>query len=481
MGDYQNLSPETEKNERKTGGRVVAALGLLVCFFLVVFVVLGAAMLEVLQTAGENLENWIEEQEVDRRIEELVSQGKDAFLVEVPMDDYLAEKLRKIEETKVMTEGLGTAYDNAWPLTKQSNACIVKKDGKWGMVSVTGEVLVPLIYERYSYSDSTGWVEFEKEGRFYVFDGRGNQVTVYDDKLGFRMKSEEAYLYRTATAYMSGMKITTTVPEMLEDDFYGVRYCSKKTGQELYRVEGGYEDVGIYTLPDETGRAVAIRGDGWTNTIYYITENGCESRVMELPEGINGRWFDFLGDYTWADISLSNGWLKVYVCDAVPGLLRNKYEYYTAFLNVDTLELVPFPEEYQDAFTIYDIGYGDAMAIRLYNEEDEYYRYAICKGSKKLTEEIYYWVEFGENYMTAGHDDGVDILNYDGEVLGTYWDVSGNFVNGKMLVYDETGVVFIDENLEICSDYIVKGIVDGCFSRGVIIDDKYYLLEEFAQ
>lgn len=481
MGDYQNSSPETEKRERKTGGRVVAALGLLVCFFLMVFVVLGAAMLEVLQTAGENLENWIEEQEVDRRIEELVSQGKDAFLVEVPMDDYLSEKLRKIEETKVMTEGLGTAYDNAWPLTKQSNTCIVKKDGKWGMVSVTGEVLVPLIYERYSYSDSTGWVEFEKDGLFHVFSEQGHEVKVYDSKTGSRMKSEEGYWYRLAIAYMSGMRVAVITPENPEDDYYGVQFYDVACEHELYRTLGSSDQAGLFTFPDETGRAVAIRGDGVNNTMYYITEDGCESQVMGLPKGITRRKFCFLGDYTLADISLSNGWVKVYVCDEMLRLAREEYENYAAFLNVDTLELVPFPEEYQGSISIYNMGYGDVMAVGAYKEEEKYRRYAICKGSKRLTEEIYSWVEFGEDYITAGQEDGVDILNYEGEVLATYQDASGHFVNGRMLVYDGTGVIFIDENLQACSEYIVKGVVDGCFSRGVIVDEKYYLLEEFAQ
>ena len=460
MNDW-NLSIEAEKRERKARRIAVAIISVAVCLLVAVFIV-----------AGDFWGGFAEENEVELRESAVDTSG---------MDDYLARRMEKIAETERMVCNLGTGYDGAWAVADQGNSCLVKKDGKWGMVSVTGEVLVPFVYERYSFLDYTGWVELEKDGRFYVFDARGEQIKAYDDKLAFRMESEEAYLYRTASAYMSGMKLTTTIPEIEGDDFYGIRYENAKSGKELYGVTGGYEDVGIFTFPDETGRAVAIRGDGITNTIYYITEDGCESREMELPEGINGRWFDFPGDYTWADISLSNGWLKVYVCDAVPGFLIDEYEYYMAFLNVDTLELVPFPEEYQGLFTMYDMGYGDAMAIRVYNEEDEYYRYAICKGSETLTEEIYYWVEFGEKYMIAKQDEGVDILNYKGEVLDTYWDASGTFVNGKMLVCDEKGAFFLDENLETCSDYIVEGTVDGCFSRGVIINELYYILEEFAQ
>lgn len=481
MGDDQNRSPEPEEKKRKTKRAEVVVIGLLACVFLFVFLVLGAALLEVVRIAGEKLENWIAEQEIEKSIEMMISQGRDAFLVEVPMDTCLEEKLSEIEGIKTMTEGLGTAYDNAWALTNHSNACIVKKDGKWGMVSVTGEILVPLIYERYSYSDNTGWVEFEKEGRFYVYDERGQEVKVYESKTDSRMKSEEGYLHRLAIAYMSGMRIAVITPENPEDDYYGVQYYDAACVHELYRALGNSEQAGLFAFPDETGRAVAIQGDGVTNTIYYITADGCESRVMDLPKGITGRWFTFPGAYNWANISLSNGWLKVNVRDEIPGISQNNYENYVAFFNVDTLELVPFPEEYQSAFSIYDMGYGDTAAVGAYKEKEEYRRYAICKGSKKLTEEIYSWVEFGENYMTVGHDEGVDILNYEGEVLATYRDAGGQFVNGKMPVQDENGVFFIDENLQACSDYIVQGVADGCFSRGVIIDGKYYLLEEFAQ
>ena len=396
-------------------------------------------------------------------------------------EDYLKKQLSYIEEKERVTAGLGTGFDVAGPVTKDSLNCIVKKDGKWGMVSVTGEVLVPLNYDRYSYLDKSGWVEFEKKGTYYVHDANGTIQEVYSRKFQFRMENEEAYLYRTGLAFMGGIKIKTIVPEILSADYFGIEYYNRRSGELLYGAVGNSDEVGMFSFPDESGRAVAIRPSGATSTIYYITENSCESRELELPEGINGRWFDFPGNYEWADLVLSNGWLKVLVCDAVPDFLIDKYEYYLAFLNVDTLELVRFPEEYQGAFTIYDEGYGTAAALRISDEEEEYYRYAVCKGDKKLTEEIYYWVEFGEKYVTAGCDAGVHILDYEGNVLAEYKDVSGSFINGRMLVQDETGVYFIDENLKKCSEYIVRDIVDGCFSRGIIIDGSYYFLEEFAE
>lgn len=482
MENYQNWTPEAEKKEKRARRTALVIILVVVCMLLTMFAVICMTLWSVFRTMenGTPLPTITVENAAVPEITAVLERGSTEREAS-NMDSYLAEKLAYIENRDAMVENLGTGYDAVYPILRDGMNCIAKKDGKWGIISITGEELAPFKFNRYSFLDNTGTIELEKDGEFYVYDETGKLLRKYSDKLTFRQESEEAYLYRTAKAHMSDMIITTTIPEILEDDYYGVEYFSKKTMGVVYSAVGGYDEVGLFTFPDETGRAVAIQGNGRANSIYYITGKGCESREMELPDGVNGRWFDFLGDYTWADISLSNGWLKVYVCDAVPSFLIDDYKYYNAFLNVDTLELVPFPEEYQGYFHIYNMGYGDAVALSEYNEGTEYYKYAICKGSKKLTEELYYWVEFGETYITAGHDNGVDILNYDGKVLATYWDVSGSFINGKMLVADEIGAYFIDENLKLCSDYVVRGEIDGCFSRGVIIDDLYYLIEEFAQ
>lgn len=393
---------------------------------------------------------------------------------------YLEERMETVKHKKALEEVLGTAYDGIWTVTEDSMSCIAEKNGKWGMVSVTGEVLVPIRFDRFSFMDNTGWVEFEKDGLFCVYDGNGTLIREYLNKTEFRMESEEAYLYRTTKAYMSGMEITVIVPENSRNDYYGVEYRNKETGELLYRAVGGYEEVGVFSYPDNTGRAVAIRKTEDVNMIYYITKDGCESRVMELPEGVNGRWFAFMGDYSWADYALSGGWVKVFVSDAVPDFLIDRYEEYYAFLNVDSMELLPFPEKYQEYFSLYSSGRGNAAAFCTTGGEDTR-KYAVCTGSKVLTEELYYWVEFEENYILGGSDNGVDILDYSGNKLQNYPQVSGEFVNGRMLVRDENGIYFIDEKLEKCSEYLLEDQeIDRLFSRGVVYQEQYYFLKEFA-
>ena len=475
------MSEEIEKK-----GKLSSKIAWKLVVLLIAIVKMISSLLEVSDREATAPEPVQREERTERKevTDSIVAQYKEVDVKDLYyVENYLTDKLEYIEEKEEILTTLGEGYEKIVALQENCLNFAAQKDGRWGMVSVDGSVLIPFRYERVSEWNKSGWIEFERNGQFFVYDTNGEMQRAYTNKMQFRMESEEAYLYRTGIGYMAGMQVMTTIPEILEDEYYGIRYSTISPNEVMYEAVGDYWNVGMFTFPDETGRAVAIQGDGKTNTIYYLTEQGCESKVLTLPEGINGRWFDFVGDYTWADHSLSHGWLKVLVGDALPGFLKDDYKYYLAFFNVETFEIVPFPEEYQNFYMIANAGYGDAMAISA-DEADEngYYTYAICKGNRVLTEEKYYWVEFGEKYMTAGSEDAIEILDYDGNVLASYWDVGGRFVNGKMVVSDGAGVWLIDENLEPCMDYyIAEGPIDGCFEYGIIVDGMYYALKELAE
>lgn len=397
------------------------------------------------------------------------------------MEKLLKWRLKRIEEKREMTKNLGTPYESVIPFSKDSMTCLAKKEGKWGIVTVMGEVLEEFSFERCSYLDAAGWAELERDGCFFVYDEAGNLHRSYEDKLEYGLESKEGYLYRTAVVYAGGMRIKTFLPEEENSAYYGVQYRNAETGELLYEAVGTYRDVGLFTLPDKGGRAVAIQNHGLENVIYYITSEGCTSKVIPLEEGVNYRSFDFIGGYVWAEDSFYDGWLRLAVYDSVPGFLMDDQVSYTAHLNVDTFELIRFPEQYQRAFRMQDGGYATAMAMTSYREDMTSYRYAVCYKDRVLTEEKYYWAEFDESYVIAYADGGVEILDMEGNALAQYADASGSFVNGKMLVYDGTGVFFIDKDLQKCSDYILLGEIDQCFSRGVVIDGERYLLKEFAE
>lgn len=467
-----NWTPEAQKKERDA--RKIAVIVIIIAVLLMAFFMIGVIGLVALNLYGADqttAEVVVEESEVTLERE---SEGADATLQEIPGD-----RRQQVELTQQMVEGLGERYEWITGLNGEELVCVAKKDGKFGMVTLEGAVLVPFSYDRLSFMDQTGWVEFQKGERYDVYDSAGTMLYSYQDKKESGLETEDGIRYRTTVAYMSGMKIKTYVPEDIGEDFYGVEYYSLKTGELLYRAVGDSAEAGIFTFPDETGRAVAIQGDWEESTdIYYITKDGCTRQTLEPPEELVGRLFYFPGDYTWADISLSHGWLKVMVYDNEAGKLMNNYDSYLAFLNVDTMELVRFPEEYQGYFWIYDEGYGNLMAIQ--EGEAKEGTYAVCRGNEKLTEEKYYWAEFNEQYVVAGAEE-VEILDTAGTVLAKYPDAGGLFLNGKMLVYDGSGVYFINEELEQCSDYIIEGQVDGCFPQGIVVDGWYYLVTGFTE
>ena len=86
------------------------------------------------------------------------------------MKDYLTKKLEYIEEKKKTLESLGEGYDDVRVLKEGCLNFAVKRKGKWGMVSLDGKILVPMKYERVSYIDNTGTIEFELQGQFFVYN-----------------------------------------------------------------------------------------------------------------------------------------------------------------------------------------------------------------------------------------------------------------------------------------------------------------------
>ena len=72
-----------------------------------------------------------------------------------------------------------------------------------------------------------------------------------------------------------------------------------------------------------------------------------------------------------------------------------------ASLNIDTMELVRLPEEYQNFYMMYDEGYGELVALTNYQEGLTTYKYAICKRDQVLTGEKYLRIYLHSPYYTA--------------------------------------------------------------------------------
>jgi len=471
MQDYRTDQEKKQAEKQTKQAMIILLIVLGVLLFVAVDIIFSINILLFSKkdengfTLVEKIENWIEQR----------AQENEENEAEESSNSYL----KQMGKRTAMLAGLGDGYEGVWIQWKDSTNCVAQKDGKWGMITLKGEEIVPFVYERYNCSDKTGWVEFEKDGKYFVYNKEGKLVKTYEDKLTFCKTNEDGSLFRTACAYMSGMKITTYLPENVEDDFYGIRYENYETGEVLYEAIGNYYDAESFSFPDEDGRAVVIQGDGKNNTLHLISENGCESRTMELPENVYCRYFDFPGDYQWADNNFSKGWLRVYVYDEVAEFLMYEEDIYMASLNVDTLELIRFPEKYQNFYMMYDEGYGELMAFTGNQEEPDIYLYAICKGDQVLTEEKYYRIVWDENYIIGVTETQTEILDHDGNVLAEYPATGEQFVDDRMLVYDGKDVYYIDRNLEPIGEICLKDVeVDDCFAAGIVIDNVWYLLGE---
>ena len=128
-----------------------------------------------------------------------------------------------------------------------------------------------------------------------------------------------------------------------------------------------------------------------------------------------------------------------------------------------TGEVVFLPERYQNTYAAYYEGskglyYGISTLT-----ESEYYGiypevmyYAICHGDKILSEEIYTWITFGENYILAGNESLGHVLDYEGKVLKEFANISSDYVGDKLILYSGVGVYLMDEELNIELDAILK-------------------------
>jgi len=454
---------EQEKKEVRRGIRIMCLVFAIVAFLLID----GVFFLAVLYRG-------IKEGKFPK-VQAILQQWQEGIVSEEETEDHFEQ----MEEKEKLTGQLGTAYEELWRVWDDDTCYLAKKNGMWGMVDSYGTQIIPFRYENYSYSDGIDSVEFVTQGTYTIFNRLGQRQRDYtDEERCVYGETEDGVKYRTVLSYPGGMKVKTYLPEEEGEGFYGISYMNQWGTKVWYEAVGDYYEAGVFSLPDKDGRAAAIRGDGTTNTLYLITADGCVSREMELPEGVYYRYFDFPGDYRWADMNFSNGWLRVYVFDKISESLLYKDDIYMASLNVETLELVRFPEEYQQFYRMYDAGYGELMALANYQENAGAYKYAICKGDRVLTEEKYEQITWLENYIVAETGTQTEILDHEGVVLKTYPSTGEGFVNGKMVVYDGTGVFYINEELEKCSWYVLEGKIDDCFSAGVVIDGEWYLLDD---
>ncbi len=357
-------------------------------------------------------------------------------------------------------------------------------DGKCGIINQQGEWIVPPEYEYMSHAEDA-WVCLEKaDGYGYVFDSEGKQLYRYASK-GTEHTTKDGIRYNRTSYYRYGMRIDLDIG-ITEKQYYGAHYYNAATEELIFEREGYYEDVGVPSLPDETGTAAVIVREYGETAVYKITADGYGREAFLEP--IAQRSYYDTAFISWRRSAMSDGWLRTDLMEYRGELLGYSTEWKEILYNIHTREIVPLPEKYQQYSKYYWKFHGLYYGITRLTAE-EYYNgtsnelyYAVCCGSKILTEEIYAWIEFGERYIIAGNGNFAHILDYDGTILAEYADAAGTFEGGRMLVYDGRGVYCIDEELEQCSDYIITGTnIFYCQPRTVITGTSCYVFEWLSE
>lgn len=364
---------------------------------------------------------------------------------------------------------------------------ITQKDDRYGMSDLDGNRLVEPQYFKLVYFDQD-WVSFEDvRGITFVYDRAGNLLYEYVCEAG-KKTTGSGQRFNRAVFYRQGMKIEFDYNE--SDGYYGIHYYNAATNELIFELtdemqdipQGGWEDLLVTSSPDTSGTAVVIGGGGYHNAIYRVTKDGY-TKEQYYENDVEVRLFNYSGHDVWNRSNLYNGWLLASMLEQRVELLGISEERTEILYNIHTRERVPLPEEYQERYGVfyqhsaglyYGIS-GESYMDYKYNRADYVY-YAVCHGSEKLSEEIYRWINFGEKYIIAGNYSFSHILDYEGNVLAEYRDIAFPFVDGRTLVCDETGAYYIDENLEKCTEYIMKK-VDYCHPNFIRKGADCYLIK----
>lgn len=472
-----------DKKKQNTVPLIVA--GILVVILVVCVILL---VIRVSGRIEDGVENWQEQKQMEREKEptkpptvtptKAPAETPTEAPTEAPTAEPTAEPTEEAQapESEYTLKRIG--YEVVYKL--HDDALLIWKGGNYGIINGQGETVVEAKYPYVEYYDEE-WVTFSDDTTTaYVYDTTGNLLYTYTLWVE-GLFTEDGTEYGIWTCYKRGIK-TELILGTEDTEYYGARYYNAETDELIYEAVGSYEAVAVSSLPDETGTAVVIQNGENEIIVNKITKDGYET---------DSRWyFDvetrefYYSDFTsWFQPTMSNGWLFTTLKET-KDVQGEEFEWVQALFDTNGFAIMPLPEEYQDAYAdVYNFFKGDYYGLSTLTEEEYYGEYpetmyyAICYRNQKMTEEIYTWITFEENYILAGNENTAHILDYNGKVLKEYKDMATAFVGGKLVVYDGKDVYLLDETLKECSGPIVSDIsfcMPGAVWKGIT---GYLILE----
>ncbi len=346
------------------------------------------------------------------------------------------------------------------------NLHCVKENGKWGVVSNAGNVLIPFNYDSVEYANVS-----KSEIKFIINNGAGtfgNLCVVYNtniDKIVEYGESDGCISYD----YKDGMYITTTKLSPIAGARVSITNIYSGDvifeGQASYMALGGDTVEFVSKLNNEAVILLwmaAYDSNGYPSfdecTFVKVTPNGYTTTKCNIE-------YIFMGHMAY----YSNGYFTIF--DGNGGRIQ---------INVDTLEETQINlngdcsrENYETCPAKWYYGNGKYFAFASDGKN-----FKIYNGNNVLIDKIYTWCDFQDNnYIIAGNGNNAEIIDYSGNVIKTFKDVDARSYNGKRLVYDGTGVYYIDNQLNKISEYIYEGADISVAGGGIRINNKFYFVK----
>lgn len=393
------------------------------------------------------------------------------------------------EEYKLSTQ----TYDYAEQVSEKYY--VVKKNNKYGLVNFAGKEIVPISYDGYDESVGINQIEFYNDNVAYIYDtlsgikvfeyipveeyeyveyefNAQNGKTYFVSSSAYSWywdaeKEEEIDLYRIERDYFNGMLCEVKYVYIKEIDSMGatkyasVIYTNVLTNEIIF---SGFSEGGEYFYTD-------------AEPVYEFSSNVNEARAVVVQEDIFGD-----GEIYIVNIEPNGFTRKKYTGDRTLSTFGTRYSngwlvngYQGVFVNINTMEIINIEWEDGGPLGVWGI-YGQCCAVIVDYEAG---KMDIYNKDKKIKEDCtsVYFVENNDKYIVYSKDNiNVIYMDYQGNDLLTVQGCS-KFLNGKAMVYDGTGVYYINESLEQISDYVYAGDNLTAFHFGAIgVDGKYYLI-----
>ena len=376
-----------------------------------------------------------------------------AVKISANVGDFTQQKNTGEQTKKVAGYTLKTVPFFAYEKLSEDAFLVVENDLA-GVVNRQGEYVVQPRFTYMNYFDGE-WISFQDEYNMgYVYDTKGNELFTFNSSDS--QISEDGIIYTVWTSYQKGIK-TELLTGRQPADYNGIRYYNAQTGKLIFEAHNHKVALASASLPDENGMAVVVINNGSVLTVHRITKDGYKTESFPKTDSQRFYYTGYLSR-TWN--LMSEGWLKCSMGVEKPE---------EVLFNVLTGETVSLPEQYQNTYALYytkskGLYYGISTLTEqeYYGKLPETIHYAVCHGDKALTEEIYSWITFDENYILAGNETVSHVLDYEGTVVNEFINMSNAFVDGKLLVYSGVGVYVMDEERNIDK----KSLMRNCFNLG---------------